>query len=811
MCWGSGSDFKGGFKMKFSRIVPKKLTVRYALALITIAGLLVVEQLVIQGALERQHDSELKLRLVESQRSVAEKLSRSALLVQLAGSYPVVQQQMEPLHSAFSEFEKNHPTLLQISGELGSRALSGELDAVFMHVRAFEATLANIVKVGEANGASHSYEIRTLGQGLFKDLSEYRRLGDTLGSEYEKHIRSQIRDVRRLGLILFFLILGVLLLEGLYVMRPAVQRLYSALELRSEFIGRMSHEIRNPMNSILGMSEVLLETPMTAQQQRYVGALRRSGTVLLDMVNRLLDFTAYESGKFTLEHIEFDLYEVIERCVDIMALSAHEKGLALLMDIDPDAPIRVMGDPLRLQQVLVNFISNAIKFTDKGEVKLQLQPESDLGGQFIRLSVADTGIGIRPENIEKIFESFVQEDASIKRRYGGTGLGLTIARDLIHVMGGILNVQSKLQVGSTFWISLPTNMPVKSQELFRDRFAAYDLGGLRVMLVGMSPTKTEIARRLLESQKALIVTSEPSMVLVDCEGAHIPELPPRSENSPVRTIALLDATAKPEFIRSVTRGGIREFLFQPVKPVELMKAIVQAPAERTERPPPAGVRPGLRVLVADDTPENRELLGVILAPLGCSITYTSDGHEALEAFVRGHFDLVLMDVRMPRMDGTSALAGIRAFEKEHGREETPVIAVTANDEPSEGFNAVVAKPIEQALLLETVARLASAQPSLPSSPPSTADPYSMGSEIAAFAPRYLQNRRSEMIRLKTALEQSDFTEIAVVGHRLKGNARSFGFVELEDIGKKLERFAENKNLPALQETVQKMQDFLEKH
>ncbi len=801
---------------RIARIVPKKLTVRYALALSAIAILLVVEQLVIQGALERQHDSELKLRLVESQRSVAEKLSRSALLVQVAGSFSVVKQQMEQLLGAHAEFEKNHATLVQISDELGSRALTTELEGVFRHVQAFEATLINIVGEGEARSASHSYEIRTLGQSMIKDLAEYRRLGGSLSSEYEKYIRSQIRDVRRLGLLLFVLILVVLLLQGLFVMRPAVQRLYSALELRSEFIGRMSHEIRNPMNSILGMSEVLLETPMTEQQQRYVGALRRSGTVLLDMVNRLLDFTAYESGKFTLERIEYDLYEVIERCVDIMALAAHEKGLALLMDIDPDAPIRVVGDPLRLQQVLVNFISNAIKFTERGTVKVQLQPEPDLGGQFIRLSVADTGIGIRPENIEKIFESFVQEDASIKRRYGGTGLGLTIARDLIHAMGGILNVESKLQTGSTFWISLPTHLPyspTKRPELFRDRFAAYDLGGRRVMLVGMSQAKMEIARRLLESQKAEVVATNASVVLVDCEGARIPALPARSPNVPVRTIALLDATAKPEFIRSVTRAGMHEFLFQPVKPVELLKAIVQAPVERGERTTATGTYPGLRVLVADDTPENRELLSVIMAPLGCSITYTSDGHEALEAFTRGHFDLVLMDVRMPRMDGLTALAAIRAFEKERGLPETPVVAVTANDDPGENFTAVVPKPIVQARLLEAIARFAPKQgtvaPAVGVAEVAGADPYSMNSEIAAFAPRYLQNRRTEIIRLKTALEKSDFVEIAVVGHRLKGNARSFGFAELEDIGKGLERLAESKDLPALVEMVQRMQDFLE--
>ncbi|RYZ63547.1 MAG: hypothetical protein EOP05_23355, partial [Proteobacteria bacterium] len=319
-------------------------------------------------------------------------------------------------------------------------------------------------------------------------------------SELDQRSTDRIRITTRIELGLFTLILIVLLLEGLYIFRPSIRALEDALRTRSEFMSRMSHEIRNPMNAIIGMTDVLFETPLNDLQQRYLRVLSRSSQTLLDLLNSLLDFSSLESGKTKIEAIEFDLHTVLEKVVDLSAVRAHEKNLDLSLDIDLKTPLAVTGDPVRLQQVLNNLLSNAIKFTSVGEVRLTVKPVSSPSGALsIHFAVSDTGIGIKQEALGKVFESFVQADTSTRRQYGGSGLGLTISRELVALMGGDLKVSSEFGVGSQFDFSLPLVPEAQATQTLGERVKLFDLRGHTAFFVGPMTPSMQQASELIQA------------------------------------------------------------------------------------------------------------------------------------------------------------------------------------------------------------------------------------------------------------------------------------------------------------------------
>lgn len=368
---------------------------------------------------------------------------------------------------------------------------------------------------------------------------------------------------------------------------------------KSEFLATMSHEIRTPMNAVIGMSDLLEETPLSIEQREYVQILKRGGETLMNLINNILDLSKVESGNLELEKTEFNLKELSEQVMELMAYRAHEKGLELAFQISSEVPIKLMGDPNRLKQVIVNLIGNALKFTEKGEVVLEVKSVEKTNDQCrLLFSVKDTGIGIPKEKLGQIFDPFTQADASTTRKYGGTGLGLTISKKLVERMGGGIEVTSEPGQGTTFNVTLP-----------------------------------------FEIQKG---------------------------------------------------GSIQEVEF---------KEKVQANDF---------VRP-IRILLAEDVSDNRLLVQAYLKDTPWKLDWACDGEEAVRKFKSDSYDLILMDIQMPVMDGYAATQAIRNWEKDEGRSPVPIFALTARALKEEvqksenaGFTAYVTKPIKKKRLLDTI-------------------------------------------------------------------------------------------------------------
>jgi two-component system, sensor histidine kinase and response regulator len=525
-------------------------------------------------------------------------------------------------------------------------------------------------------------------------------------------------------------------------------RALAASRAKSEFLSSMSHEIRTPMNAILGMADLLAETRLTADQQRFVQTMISNGDALLDLINGILDLARIESGRLDLEQTELDLEELVEHVAETLGMRAHEKGLELTTRILPDVPRRLVGDSLRLRQVLINLVGNAIKFTEQGEVALTVESEAGLeGGVQLHFSVRDTGIGIAPDKLEAVFHFFTQADSSTTRKYGGSGLGLTIASRLVQLMGGRLWATSEVGKGSVFhFVACPGVAPVQAlevEELPR-------LEGERVLVVDDNATNRMILRETLLSQGA--ETAEAScgaealseavrartqgrpyrLVLLDCgmPGMDDFQLAAKLRNhaggSPAMILMLSSEDAN-QTLASARKLGIDACVVKPVKRAELLHTIARVLGSSAsargkvdqrpswaEHPPRAGAR-RLKILLVEDSPDNRQLIEAYLRNLPYELDVSENGQVAVAKFVKGRYDLVLMDMQMPVMDGYTAVRKIRQWEREQGRAATPIAALTASALEEDVRNAIAAgctthlsKPIKKSHLLPAIVDLVNA-------------------------------------------------------------------------------------------------------
>ena len=607
----------------------------------------------------------------------------------------------------------------------------------------------------------------------------------------------------------------------------------AATRMKSEFLANMSHEIRTPMNGVIGMAHLLLNTPMTEKQQGYARTIRESAESLLAILNDILDLSKMEAGKMTLENFPFDLRLMLEDLCDVMAPTAHSKRLELHCEIPPGMSSRVIGDPSRLRQILTNLLGNAIKFTDKGEVSVSVKVLKDNPKRVTyRLAVKDSGIGIEQERQQKIFESFTQADGTTTRKFGGTGLGLTISKQLAELMGGEIGVKSSVGHGSEFWLEMAfQKQPVPKSDPDE---VQRDLSNIRVLVADDSTTNRFILREMLQSWNCRVEEASngkealSAITLSGTDGftavimdLHMPGMDGLQAAKTIKRDARykdipLILLSSSGFTPADTESAslYSAVLSKPVRSLPLFNAISQvvgievgAEPDTKEVAAPVGqLLKGVRILVVEDNPVNQMVVCELLDIWGCTVVTANNGLMAVDATAKEKFDAILMDVQMPVMDGFEATAAIRAQE-ELTKSHTEIIAMTANAMTGDkerclkaGMDTYLSKPLQPALLLE---RLAAATGRTVGDAPQQEKPKPKADWVFDLArldescsgsdslkqrviDRYLVTSQDSFNQVVQSVEVQDGKGLKASAHALKGSSLTIGANAVGNLCQQLE-------------------------